>query len=78
MEDHCDICYEILRNKAVLECKHELCLKCFMVITSSDSLRHTHSIRCHICRRTHKFKKVVTITEEKSPLKEILEKKFPR
>ena len=46
----CDICYEEMKNKVSLECKHELCLKCFMKIVDDNEFR------CHMCRKKFELK----------------------
>jgi len=54
----CDICYKDLKDKVSLECKHELCITCFLEITTSSSMT------CHMCRRKYNWAKHVKETIE--------------
>ena len=45
----CDIYYEEMKNKVSLECKHELCLKCFMKIVDDNEFT------CHMCRKKYEI-----------------------
>ena len=54
----CDICYKDITNKVILECKHELCVMCFLEM-------NTWSVyKCHMCRRQYNWKKDEAIPEE--------------
>ena len=66
----CDVCYEEPKNKVILECKHEICVKCFL------ELKPSTGYRCHMCRRSYKFKRIINIQEE-SPLKKVFIDRFP-
>jgi len=45
----CDICYDEVKDRVTLECKHELCIRCFLkVITPSY-------FKCHMCRRKYNW-----------------------
>ena len=48
----CDICYKEISNKVTLKCKHELCVMCFLEMTTSSS-----SFKCHMCRKQYNCKK---------------------
>ena len=51
----CDICYKVITNKVTLECKHELCVMCFLEMS-------TWSVyKCHMCRKQYNWKKQTTI-----------------
>lgn len=43
----CDICYESIKNKVILECTHEVCLKCIINILKIKSLS------CPMCRKKY-------------------------
>ena len=47
----CDICYKEISNKVTLKCKHELCVMCFLEMSTSSS-----SFKCHMCRRQYNWK----------------------
>ena len=49
----CDICYKEISNKVTLKCKHELCVMCFLEMTTSSS----SSFKCHMCRKQYNWKK---------------------
>ena len=49
----CDICYKDIKDKVTLECKHELCITCFLEMTTLSS------IKCHMCRRKYNWNKCV-------------------
>ena len=67
----CDVCYDEPKNKVILECKHEICVKCFL------ELKPNSGYRCHMCRRSYKFKRIINIQEEESPLKKLFIDRFP-
>ena len=46
----CDICYRGNKDKVTLECKHELCVTCFLEMTTSSYFK------CHMCRRKYNWK----------------------
>ena len=46
----CDICYREIKDKVTLECKHELCVPCFLEVSRSSSFK------CHMCRRKYNWK----------------------
>ena len=52
----CDICYNEIKDKLSLECKHELCITCFLEMTVSSE-RQIILFKCHICRRKYNWKK---------------------
>ena len=52
----CDICYKDITNKVTLECKHELCVTCFLVMTTW-SKGQIIPFKCHICRKQYNWKK---------------------
>jgi len=58
----CDICYGEITNKVSLNCEHELCVMCFLVMTTSSGFK------CHMCRKQHKWKKEETLEETLSLL----------
>ena len=47
----CDICYKEISNKVTLECKHELCVMCFLEMSTSSSFKR------HMCRKQYNWKK---------------------
>ena len=47
----CDICYKDITNKVTLECKHELCVTCFLEMTTWSMFK------CHMCRKQYNWKK---------------------
>ena len=49
----CDICYERIKDKITLECKHELCLPCFLEVMRN--LTTSSSFKCHMCRRKYNW-----------------------
>ena len=57
----CDICYKDITNKVTLECKHELCVTCFLEMTSwsKGQIRYINLIpfKCHMCRKQYNWKK---------------------
>ena len=61
----CDIFYKEIKDKVTLECKHELCIACFLEITTSSSFK------CHMCRRKYNWK-----NEVGEELEEILEERL--
>ena len=52
----CDICYKDTANKVTLECKHELCITCFLEMTTWSKGQIT-PFKCHMCRRQYNWKK---------------------
>ena len=46
-----DTCYKDITNKVLLECKHELCVMCFLVMTTSSAFK------CHMCKKEYKWNK---------------------
>ena len=58
----CDICYKDITNKVILECKHELCVMCFLEVIRSLSTWSVY--KCHMCRRQYNWKKDEAIPEE--------------
>ena len=66
----CDICYKEITNKVTLECKHELCVMCFLkigniVFTSTSSTKgQIIPFKCHMCRKQYEWKKDEEIPEE--------------
>ena len=62
----CDICYRGIKNKVTLECKHELCIPCFLEVMRN--LSTSSSFKCHMCRRKYNWgnkpKEDVVILEE--------------
>ena len=46
----CIVCYEDIKNKVSLECKHELCLNCFVNI-----IKAKNKFSCPMCRHKYKF-----------------------
>ena len=59
----CGICYKEIKDKVSLECKHELCIACFLeMITSSE--RQIIPFKCHMCRRQYKWKRETVKTKE--------------
>ena len=54
----CDVCYKEIKDKVSLECKHGLCIACFLEMTTSSSFK------CHMCRRQYKWKKETLKTKE--------------
>ena len=49
----CDICYERIKDKVTLECKHELCIPCFLEVMGN--LTTSSSFKCHMCRRKYNW-----------------------
>ena len=49
----CSICYIESKDKVTLECRHELCIKCFIEM---NSLLDEKSFKCHMCRKQYKWK----------------------
>ena len=47
----CDICYKDITNKVTLECKHELCVMCFLEMATWSMFK------CHMCRKQYNWKK---------------------
>ena len=45
----CNICYELAQNKIILECSHELCVKCFVSILKNIKKAFT----CPMCRKLY-------------------------
>ena len=58
----CDICYRGIKDKVTLECKHELCVACFLEMSTSSHFK------CHMCRRKYNWKN----KEDKDILEETL------
>ena len=54
----CDICYKDITNKVTLECKHELCITCFLDMTTWSKGQIT-PFKCHMCRRQYNWKKEI-------------------
>ena len=55
----CDICYNEITNKVTLECKHELCVMCFLKVIRNLSTWSKGQIipfKCHMCRRQYEWK----------------------
>jgi len=50
----CDICYRGIKDKVTLECKHELCVACFLEVMRN--LSTSSSFKCHMCRRKYNWK----------------------
>ena len=51
----CDICYKEITNKVTLECKHELCVMCFLKMTAW-SKGQIIPFKCHMCRKQYEWK----------------------
>ena len=51
----CDICYKDITNKVTLECKHELCVMCFLEVIRNLSTWSVY--KCHMCRKQYNWKK---------------------
>ena len=64
----CDICYKDITNKVILECKHELCVMCFLEMTTWSKGQIT-PFKCHMCRKQYNWKK----EERNKVLEETLE-----
>ena len=62
----CDICYREITNKVSLDCGHELCVMCFLVMTTSSGFK------CHMCRKQHKWKKETPKETKEETLEETL------
>jgi len=58
----CDICYKDITNKVILECKHELCVICFLEVNRIMTTRSM--FKCHMCRRQYNWKTNESIPEE--------------
>jgi len=58
----CDICYKDITNKVTLECKHELCVTCFLEVNRIMTTRSMY--KCHMCRRQYNWKTNESIPEE--------------
>ena len=54
----CDICYKDTANKVTLECKHELCIMCFLEMTTWSKGQNS-PFKCHMCRRQYNLKKEI-------------------
>ena len=54
----CDICYKDTANKVTLECKHELCIMCFLMMTTWSKEQIT-LFKCHMCRRQYNWNKEI-------------------
>ena len=54
IDSSCDICYKEIKDKVTLECKHELCVKCFIEMSN---LSGDIPFKCHMCRRQYNWKK---------------------
>ena len=81
----CDICYEPLIKKVLLECKHELCVKCFL------EMKPKKDFKCHMCRKEYKFIKekqcitapnttidnIIIIEEDEFSLRALIQQRFP-
>ena len=59
----CDICYKDTANNVKLECKHELCVTCFLEMTTWSKGQIT-PFKCHMCRKQYNWKKDEAIPEE--------------
>jgi len=59
----CDICYKEITNKVTLECKHELCVTCFLEMTTWSKGQIT-PFKCHMCRKQYNWKKEERTLEE--------------
>jgi len=58
----CDICYKDITNKVILECKHELCVMCFLEMS-------TWSVyKCHMCRKQYNWKNETSISPSEETL----------
>ena len=58
----CDICYKEITNKVILECKHELCVMCFLEVIRSLTTWSKGQItlfKCHMCRKQYNWTKEV-------------------
>ena len=53
------VCYREIKDKVTLECKHELCVRCFIEMNSKDKeiLISTYTFKCHMCRKQYNWKK---------------------
>ena len=51
----CDICYMDITSKVTLECKHELCVMCFLEVRGGLSTWSVY--KCHMCRKEYNWKK---------------------
>ena len=51
----CDICYKEITNKVTLECKHELCVMCFLEVIRNLAIWSV--FKCHMCRKQYNWKK---------------------
>jgi len=49
----CDICYKEIKDKVTLECRRELCVTCFLKMTTSSSFK------CHMYKRKYNWKNEV-------------------
>jgi len=59
----CDICYREIKDKISLECKHELCITCFLEMVK---LSGVISFKCHMCRKQYNWKKETDKTDKTS------------
>ena len=50
------MCYNEIKDKVSLECKHELCIACFLEMSVSSE-RQIIPFKCHMCRRKYNWKK---------------------
>ena len=64
----CDICYERIKDKVTLECKHELCPPCFLEVMGN--LTTSSHFKCHMCRK--KYNWVYKTKEDEHILEETL------
>jgi len=67
----CDICYKDITNKVTLECKHELCVTCFLEMTGWSKGQITY-FKCHMCRKQYNWKKEECNKESNYSLEETL------
>ena len=75
--EECNICYENMVHKVILECKHELCVRCFLQLKP---------FKCHMCRKKYDFtarnvhesnKSSFEIQEEENPLSALILNEYP-
>ena len=70
----CDICYKEIKEKVTLECRHELCIMCFLEMTTSSE-RQIIPFKCHMCRRHYNWKKE-TVKSKEITLEDTLEERL--
>ncbi len=75
----CMVCYEEIKNKVTFECKHELCLKCFIIIGKDK-------IKCPMCikeidldkkEKEEEFHLYINEPNIPTSIKKILQDSFP-